>query len=79
MKNLTSFVLAASMIVAATGAFAGGVPETMPEPPTVVVTDGGSSSGASTVLLVLGGAVLIAALVSQSDSTNSTEPTETVK
>jgi len=74
MKKLTSFVLAASMTVAATGAFAGGAPEVIPEPPAVVVTEGGSSSGGTALWLALGGAILVAVLVSQTDDTKSSDP-----
>lgn len=69
MKNITSFALAASMTIVATGAFAGGVSEVISEPPVVVVTEGGSSSGGSAIWLALGGAALVAVLVSQDDST----------
>ncbi len=74
MKNLTSFVLAASMTVAATGAFAGGAPEVIPEPPAVVVTEGGSSSGGTALWLALGGAILVAVLVNQTNDTKASDP-----
>ena len=69
MKKFTSFVLAASMTLVTTGAFAGGAPEPMPEPIPVVVTEGGSSSGTG-LWLALGGVVALGLLVSQDDSTN---------
>ena len=71
MQKLTSLILVASMTVAATGAFAGGAPEVIPEPPAVVVTEGGSSSGGAALWLALGGAILVAVLVSQDDSTEA--------
>ena len=67
MKKLTASVLAASMTLSATGAFAGGAVEPIVEPVPVVVTEGGSSSGGTALWLALGGALVIAAVVSQDD------------
>lgn len=73
MKKISSFVLAASMTVAATGAFAGGMADPIVEPAPVVV-DGGSSSAVPLWLPLLGGAAVVAALVSNdSSSTTATE------
>ena len=73
LRKLTSPILATSMTLAATGAFAGGAPEVIPEPPAVVVTEGGSSSGGTALWLAIGGAILVAVLVSQDDSTEAAD------
>lgn len=66
MKKITAFVLAASMTVAATGAFAGGMADPVVEPEPMVVAGGSSSNGGTVVLLLLG-AVLVAAATSGSN------------
>ena len=73
--RLTSFHRFYKWKGAATGAFAGGTAEVIPEPPVVVVTEGGSSSGGAALWLALGGAVLVAVLVSQDDDTEATPTT----
>jgi hypothetical protein len=72
MKKISAFVLASSLVMASTAAFAGGAndvaPEPMPAPPVVV--DGGSSS-AMPLWAILGGVILIGAVAGGSSSSST--------
>ena len=70
MNKISAFVVAASVVLASSSAFAGGMVEPEPEP-TPVVVDGGSSS-VSPLWLLLGGGVAIAVLVGGDSSSPST-------
>jgi hypothetical protein len=68
MKKISAFVLASSLVLASTAAFAGGAndvaPEPMPAPPVVV--DGGSSS-ALPIWAILGGVLVIGSVLTASN------------
>lgn len=65
MKKISAFVLASSVVLASTAAFAGGTTEPVIEPAPVVV-DGGSSS-ALPLWAILGGVVVVGAVLSASN------------
>lgn len=62
MTKITSFVLASSLVLASSTAFAGGVVEPAQEPAPVVVTEGASSS-AIPLWAVIAGVVIVAAVL----------------
>ncbi|WP_322326028.1 hypothetical protein [Cypionkella sp.] len=71
MKNITSFVLASSLVLASSAAFAGGMADPIEEPPLVVVEES-SSSSATPLWAVIGGVVLVGALLASGDSDSNT-------
>ena len=73
MKMISSFVLASSLVVSSSAAFAGGMVDPIVEPVPVVVEENTSSS-ALPLWAVIGGIVLVGAVLS-GDSGSSTNTT----
>lgn len=73
MKMISSFVLASSLVVSSSAAFAGGMVDPIVEPAPVVVEENTSSS-ALPLWAVIGGIVLVGAVLS-GDSGSSTSTT----
>lgn len=72
MKNITSFALASSLVLASSAAFAGGMVDPIVEPAPIVVEENTSSS-ALPLWAVIGGVVLVGAVLSgDSDSDTNT-------
>ena len=72
MKKISAFVLASSLVLASTAAYAGGANDVAPEPTpdAPVIVEGGSSS-ALPLWAILGGVILIGAVAGGSSSSTS--------
>ncbi|GLS85520.1 hypothetical protein GCM10010873_04930 [Cypionkella aquatica] len=76
MKKIASFALISSLVLSSTTAFAGGMVDPIVEPAPVVVEENTSSS-ATPLWAIIGGAIVVAALVSNGDSNDGTNGTNT--
>ena len=70
MKNITSFALASSIVLASSAAFAGGMVDPIVEPVPVVVEESTSSS-ALPLWAVIAGVVVVGAVLSGDSGSDS--------